>query len=201
MRLYDLLVKDIMELFVDDGGAAADEFEEMMGKLRIIFNRFREEGMSLSATKTKLFMTEAVFAGAMVGPKGVAPDASKLTAIVNWKQPENALNLHSFLGLTAYFRDLIENYAKRERPLRDLLRAVDLAPGAKRPAWRAAMRAFKMEGAWREEHTKCFIELKQALLSEPVLQAPRYKEVKEHLFIVTTDGSKDTLIGRAPGHA
>ena len=31
-HLYDLLVKEIMELFVDDGGAAADTFPEMMSK-------------------------------------------------------------------------------------------------------------------------------------------------------------------------
>jgi hypothetical protein len=76
-RLHDLLGKEIMELFVDDGGTAANEFSEMMRKLRIIFARFQEEGMSLSATKTKLFMTEAVFAGATVGPKGVALDTLK----------------------------------------------------------------------------------------------------------------------------
>jgi hypothetical protein len=194
-RLHDLLVKEIMELFVDDGGTAANEFGEMMRKLRIIFTRFREEGMSLSAPKTKLFMTEAVFAGATVGPKGVAPDATKLTAIVNWKQPPHALNLHAFLGLTSYFRDLVENYARREQPLRDLLKMVDVPVGAKKPIWRAAMRAFRLEPVWREEHSKCFIELKRRLLSEPVLRAPRYDEVKEHPFIVTTDGSKDAFAG------
>lgn len=194
-RLHDLLVKEIMELFVDDGGAAANNFEGMMTKLRLIFGRFREEGMSLSATKTKLFMTEAVFAGATVGPKGVAPDASKLTAIVRWKQPETALNLHAFLGLTAYFRDLIEGYAKREQPLRDLLKMVSIPAGAKRPLWCAAMQAFKLDPVWQEEHTRCFVGLKHILLSEPVLRAPRFDEVHEHPFIVTTDGSKDAFAG------
>ena len=37
--LFDLLVKEIMELFVDDGGTAADEFEEMIDKLTQIFMR------------------------------------------------------------------------------------------------------------------------------------------------------------------
>jgi hypothetical protein len=99
------------------------------------------------------------------------------------------------LGLTAYFRDLIENYARRERPLRELLRAVEVPQAAKKPVWRSAMRAFKLDPVWREEHTKCFLELKRTLLSEPVLRAPRYNEVKEHPFIVTTDGSKDAFAG------
>jgi hypothetical protein len=73
-KLHDLLVKAVMELFVDDGGSAADSFGEMTDKLTLIFDRFRTENLSLSATKTKLFMTETVFAGATVGPRGVVPD-------------------------------------------------------------------------------------------------------------------------------
>jgi hypothetical protein len=119
----------------------------------------------------------------------------KLTAIVNWKRPLNTLNLNVFLGLTSYFQDLVENYTRREQPLRDLLKMVDMPAGARKPIWRAVMRAFKLEPVWREEHSKCFIELKRMLLSELVLRAPRYEEVKEHPLIVTTDGSKDAFAG------
>ena len=48
-------------------------------------------------------MTEMVFAGATVRPNGVQPDLKKLTAIVNWKTPENATALAGFLGLTGWF--------------------------------------------------------------------------------------------------
>ena len=115
-----------MELFVDDGGAAADEFKEMMTKLKKIFTRVRERNLSLSASKCELFMTEMTFAGTTVGPKGVQPDLKKLTAIVNWKTPESAADLASFLGLTGWFRDLIMGYAKKEQPLRNLIREVEL---------------------------------------------------------------------------
>lgn len=71
-------------------------------------------------------MTEMVFAGATVGPKGVQPDLQKLTAIVNWKVPENVSTLAGFLGLTGWFRDLIMGYGKKTKPLQDLLRQVEL---------------------------------------------------------------------------
>jgi hypothetical protein len=87
-NMYDLLAKEFMELFVDDGGAAANEFKEMMDKLKKIFTRICERNLSLSASKCKLFMTEMVFVGAALGPKGVQPDLQKLTVIVNWKTPE-----------------------------------------------------------------------------------------------------------------
>src|SRR5271156_6484198 len=125
-HMYDLLADESMELFVDDGGSAADEFDEMIRKLTRVFNRVREGGLSLSASKCEFFMTEMVFAGATVGPKGVQPDLQKLTAIVNWKIPENATALAGFLGLTGWFWDLIMGYAKKEQPLRDLLRDVEL---------------------------------------------------------------------------
>ena len=73
--------------------------------------------MSLSPSKLKLFMMEAVFAGAQVGPQGVSPDSSKLMAIVDWPVPEDALHLEGFLGLTSYFHDLVKGYAQVEGPL------------------------------------------------------------------------------------
>jgi hypothetical protein len=126
LKLHDLIAKELIELFVDDGSMAANIFEEMMDKLHKIFQRIRETGLSLSAKKTKLFMTQAVFAGATVRPKGVQLDLAKLTAVVNWEQPPNALNLAGFLGLTGWFRDLIKGYATVKKPLRDLLRDVDI---------------------------------------------------------------------------
>ena len=125
-NMYDLLAKEIMELLVDDRGATVDSFEEMMDKLTKIFTRVCKKNLSLSASKCELFMTEMVFAGTTVGPKGVKPNLKKLTAIMNWKTPENATTLARFLGLTGWFQDLIIGYAKKEQPLCNLLREVEL---------------------------------------------------------------------------
>ena len=124
--LHDILADDTMELFVDDGGCKDNTFAGMIAKLRQIFQRCRKHKLSLSLTKCRLFMTETTFAGATVGPHGVQPDLAKLSPIVSWKQPDNALNLTSFLGLMGHFRDLIKGYSKIEGPLRDLLKQVDI---------------------------------------------------------------------------
>ena len=68
-HLYDLIVEEIMELFVDNGGAGVDTFEEMMSKLTKIFTRIQETNLSLSASKCEFFMSQIVFAGASVGQK------------------------------------------------------------------------------------------------------------------------------------
>ena len=189
-QLHDLLARAIMELFVDDGGCSADSFEEMLEKLERIFQRCRERKLSLSPTKCRLFMTETTFAGATVGPTGVQPDLEKLTAIVNWKEPADALNLESFLGLTSHFRDLIQGYAKREGPLRNLVKAAPLTHPYVKTTYRRILRDFKLVDRWTEEHTKAFIDLKAALVSRPILQAPKYDGSP---FVVTSDGCQEGL--------
>jgi hypothetical protein len=72
-------------------------------------------------------MTKAVFAGARVGPNGICPDLTKLTAIVNWKQPTELQNLAVFTGLTGYFRSLIKGYAAIAQPLTDLGRSLNIS--------------------------------------------------------------------------
>jgi hypothetical protein len=191
-RFHDLIARTILELFVDDGGMSADSFQEGMEKLETLLERVREEKMSLSPSKLRLFMTEAVFAGAQVGPQGVTPDTAKLTAIVDWPIPGDASHLEGFLGLTSYFRDLIKGYARIEAPLRNILRQVAIPAGTKKQTYQRIMKAYKLDDVWTLEHTKTFLALKSQLISEPVLSAPRYDGTP---FILTTDGSPDAFAG------
>jgi hypothetical protein len=168
---------------------ASDSFEEGVKKLRTLFDRVRREKMLLSPSKLRLFMTEAVFAGAQVGPQGVSPDSSKLTAIVDWPIPQDASHLEGFLGLTGYFRDLVKGYAQIEGPLRNLLRQVPIPAGTKK---HKIMKTFNLKELWTPDHTKTFLNLKARLISEPVLSAPVYDGTP---FILTTDGCKDAFAG------
>jgi hypothetical protein len=184
MHLHDLIADATMELFIDDGGGAADLFKEMIEKLTRIFQRCRERKLSLSPMKCRLFMTETTFAGATVGPQGVQPDLEKLTAIVNWERPGDALNLESFLSLTSHFRDLVQSYAKWEGPLRDLVKAVPLKTPFTKATYRRMLRDFKLIERWEAKHTAAFLDLKAALVSRPILQAPRYDGLN---FVVMSD--------------
>ena len=174
---------------MDDGGSTANTFDEGMSKLRQLLNKVRKEKLSLSASKLHIFMMEATFAGTTVGPNGVKP---KLTAIVEWPTPQDASHLEGFLGLSGYFRDLIKGYAKLEKPLRDILRSVETPKGIGKHAYQCLMHNFKLDGIWNTEHDKTFVEIKKRLVSEPVLQAPRFDGTH---FILTTDGSKDAFAG------
>jgi RNase H-like domain found in reverse transcriptase/Reverse transcriptase (RNA-dependent DNA polymerase) len=186
--LGDILTKLQLELFVDDGGMAGDDFEDMLERTRHFFQRVRETGLSLSAKKSKFFMTEMIFAGSKVGPDGVQPDEAKLSAVVDWRAPPDLLALSSFLGLTGFFRDLIRGYARLAQPLSDLLRSVNIPKNAGKSAYRSALRNVKLADRWTEKHQKCFLNLKGVLTSSPVLAAPHFDGTP---FIVTSDGCKE----------
>jgi transposase InsO family protein len=186
------LVGTLFELFVDDGGMAGDVFETKLANLRTFFNRVRDKGLSLSAAKSQFFMTEAVFAGARIGPDGIKPDFTKLTAIVEWKTPTDLQNLSAFLGLAGYFRSLIKGYATMAQPLTDLIRDLDLPKLKGRSAYNKAMRSHSLEGIWGKPHDRAFLDLKIALTTEPVLKGPKFDGTP---FIITTDGCKWGLAG------
>lgn len=191
-KMHDLITEGTCDLFVDDGGSAADAYEEGMKKLKRVLERVRQEKLSLSPSKMRLFVKEVVFGGAMVGPNGVSPDLRKLTTVVDWLIPKDASHLEGFLGLTSWFRDLMQGYAILEKPLRDILRAVDVPKGAGKSQYQRTMRAYKLDNIWNQKHTEAFMALKARLVSEPVLCAPRFDGTP---FIITTDGSKDAFAG------
>src|ERR1700677_889882 len=190
-ELGDLKDK-LFQLFVDDGGMAGDEFNQHITDLRTLLNRVRDRKLSLSASKTELFMTEAVFAGATVGPDGIKPDLTKLTAIIDWQQPTDLSGLESFLGLTGHFRDLIQDYSRIAVPLTDLKWQNNIPNNIGKATYQREMHVHKLHGVWTIEHTKAFLKLKSALISEPVLKGPQFDGTP---FIVTTDGSGQAFGG------
>lgn len=189
--LHDIMMQLLLELYVDDGAMAGNIFEELLARLRLFFLRCRERGLSISPSKTQLFMKEVVFGGSRVGQEGIRPDLAKIAAVAEWPVPKNLLELMRFLGLTGYFRSLIKDYARLAVPLTDLLRNLDLPTpsmkGGKRKH-RQYLRERDLSKYWEQRHTKAFLKLKQILVSEPVLRAPKFDGTP---FIITSDGCKD----------
>lgn len=99
----------LFELFVD-GGMAGDSFDEMLQKTCTLLQQIWETSLLLSASKSKFFILEAIFASGHVGKGGIKADLTKLTAVADWRRPEDLQNLSAFLGLTGYFWSLVKGY-------------------------------------------------------------------------------------------
>ncbi|XP_073121220.1 uncharacterized protein [Henckelia pumila] len=110
------------------------------------------------------------FLGRIVSAKGIEVDPSKVEAVRNWAAPKNATEIRSFLGLACYYRRFIQDFSKIALPLTSLTRK-------------------GVKFLWSEQCDKSFAELKERLISVPVLAIPE----GTGRFVVYTDASKSGL--------
>ena len=89
----------------------------------------------------------------MISKAGISVDPKKIEAIVNWERPKAVSEIRSFLGLAGYYRRFIEGFSEISRPLTNLTR-----------------KAVKFE--WTNTYEHNFKELKQRLVTTPVLTLP-----------------------------
>jgi hypothetical protein len=92
-------------------------------------------------------------------------DPAKVSAVETWSHPRTLQALCGFLGLTGYYRKFIAGYGTVVGPLTVLL---------KREAFR-----------WSKEADEAFQQLKQALMTAPLLQMPDFSK----RFVVDCDTS------------
>ena len=98
---------------------------QMMERLRLVFSRLKEAGLKVKPEKCNLFQTEIKFLGHMVSEQGIGTDPDKIETVKNWPTPKKAKELHSFLGLAAFYIKFIKNFAAIAQPLYQLINDPD----------------------------------------------------------------------------
>nr|GFD02352.1 putative reverse transcriptase domain-containing protein [Tanacetum cinerariifolium] len=88
--------------------------------------------------------------GHIVSAEGITMDPAKVEAITKWPRPTSVTEVRSFLGLAGYYRRFVEGFSRIALPLTKLMRKGE-------------------KFVWNEEREKRFEELKQHLVSAPVL--------------------------------
>ncbi|RUA05255.1 MAG: hypothetical protein DSY43_04955 [Gammaproteobacteria bacterium] len=145
-------------------GQTAEEHDE---RLRKTLQHIQEKGLTLNKDKCMLRMPELTFMGYLLSQKGIGPTESRVEAVVNAREPQNAGEVRSFLGLVNFSARFVPNLATTAEPLRRLTKK-----GA----------TFQ----WNSEHQRAFDTLKNDLANSETLA---YFDRNAEETKLTTDAS------------
>ena len=174
---------DLLLIYLDDILVFGRTIEEKLERLIYVFARLREHGLKLKVSKCHFFMKEISFLGHRVTHSGVSTDPAKTKVIEEWRIPRTEKELRSFLGLASYYRRFVQGFAKIAAPLHALLtKKTGKGSGKKHFSGQTSR---SLTESWNAECTSAFENLKQKLVTSPVLGFPNFTRP----FIVETDAS------------
>jgi hypothetical protein len=140
-------------VFIDDILVYSQNEEAHEDHLRLVLQKLRDNQLYAKFLKHDLWLKEVAFLGHIITNGEIKVDSSKISEILNWKQPTYVSKIRSFLGLAGYYRRFVEGFSKIVKPLTSLLET-------------------SKEFKWDEACQKCFEELKERLTTAPMLIMP-----------------------------
>ena len=174
-RVLDGIPLDEVLPYLDDTILHSRDLPTHFHILGKTLKAFRQAGLKLKPSKCFLFADNVEFLGHHVSKEGISP-TKKYTAILkDWPFPTTKGAVRTFIGKCTYYRRFIKNFSKRVAPLQEavVMEGPDKTPFPETPARRAA-----------------FDDIKQALVSAPILAFPDFKSKSP--FLLDTDWSADT---------
>lgn len=190
-KAFKGLLNETVSVWMDDIVLSGDAFDDVLQRLDDLLGRVISHRLRLSPAKTKLFQSECVVGGNLVGRGGVRPDPDKVAAIQNWPTPDSAHDVLSFLNTVGYFRTLIDGFAAKAEPLQQLLRGLRPKDGK---SLKMTLRTTDVKKRWDGNCAESFQALKNAVSSYPVVHEPRYGKDAE--FHIDVDASAKGFGGR-----
>ena len=151
--LAGLLGKCAM-VYIDDIVIYSRSKAEHLLHLQLVFDRLREAGLRLKPTKCFFGLPSVKLLGYIVTAEGISADPDKIRAITELPPPRNVKEIRSFLGMTGFYRQCLQNYAAVAEPLEALKRKHSTL-------------------SWGPSQQHAFDTLKELLVSSSVMAAPQ----------------------------
>lgn len=171
-RCFHEIFSDIegVEVYLDDIIVYARNETEHNDRLDKVLKRAYERGVKFNHSKCKIGEKEVKYMGHIFSGTEIRPDPDKVAAIVSMKSPNNHKELETFLGMLTYLVRYIPKLSQKTICLRHLLK--------KNTDW-----------IWDQNTENTFIELKNILITAPILQ---YFDTKKHVTL-SVDASQSGL--------
>ena len=100
--------------------------EEHREHVKQVLKRLQEEQMLVAIKKCEFFTRKTNFIGFIIKLGKISIDPKKVKAIVSWQEPENVIQLRSFLGFCNYYRRFIAQQLKSIKPFTKLTKKEEL---------------------------------------------------------------------------
>lgn len=108
--------------YFDDLLIASNSADEHKAHLRQVFERLKQHGLKLNASKCVLGQTSVKFLGCSITPSGVKPLPEKVQIIRDYPKPKTVSELRRFLAMVNFYRRFLPNAAQTQAPLNDFLK-------------------------------------------------------------------------------
>lgn len=164
--IFSSLLRKCVLVFVDDILVYSKSLEEHIQHLEQVLQILQQHQFLFKPSKYTFAQTSLEYLGHIISEQGVSTDPTKIQVVANWPVPSDVKQLRGFLGLSGYYRKFIKNYGIHSRLLTDHLKK-------------------NVPFVWTQQHNLCFEQLKEALISAPVLALPNFNKP----FTVETDAS------------
>nr|GEY65635.1 putative reverse transcriptase domain-containing protein [Tanacetum cinerariifolium] len=152
-RIFHEFLDKFVIVFIDDILVFSKSKEQHEDHLRTVLQTLRQEKLYAKFSKCEFWLSSLAFLGHIVSAERITMDPAKVEAITKWPRPTSVTEVRSFLGLAGYYRRFVEGFSRLALPLTQLMRKGE-------------------KFVWNEERDKSFEELKQRLVSAPVLTLP-----------------------------
>lgn len=169
-RLIDCVLGPELEpnvfVYLDDIIVVTETFNQHLRVIEDIFKRLISAGLTLSQEKCCFCLPELKYLGYVVDRRGLHVDADKVKAILDIPPPKTVTEVRRIIGMASWYRKFIPGFASLIAPMTALLQ--------KKNSW-----------CWNADCERSFKELKDCLVSAPVLSCPDFSLP----FYVQTDAS------------
>ena len=153
-RVFRPFIDKFVIVFIDNILVYSRSGEEHEEHLRLVLQTLRDHQLYGKFLKSEFWLETVGFLGHVVSKNRIEVDPQKVEAIKQWPRPVTISKIRSFLRLTGYYRRSVENFSRIAAPLTKLTQKKNV------------------KFQWSKECEKSFLELKERLITAPILTIP-----------------------------